>query len=151
MIQSIELGDLLQTIEANQPYATLVLDPSGNTVQFCKYKASLADADNGPHVLTPDSIKTLVREAIKREFIFAIHLTPGHTLQDLLRPDSLPASFLVKTQVTDEEMEIYIEGSSDAYITLDNFKLVVIVSSSEVPDWATDLIGQGRLVPIRIV
>jgi len=142
---------LQEALDASQPVATLVLDPSGNSLTFFSYKAVLADSELGAGEISPEAIKEKVKYAIRREDTLAIHLTNAYTLQEVFHPSALSQRFLVKSEVTDEDLDMYWESAYDTYRSLQNFKFVVVVKSHEIPAWANEFIDSGRLLPVRII
>eukprot|EP00359_Climacostomum_virens_P003923 CAMPEP_0204901980 /NCGR_PEP_ID=MMETSP1397-20131031/3400_1 /ASSEMBLY_ACC=CAM_ASM_000891 /TAXON_ID=49980 /ORGANISM="Climacostomum Climacostomum virens, Strain Stock W-24" /LENGTH=141 /DNA_ID=CAMNT_0052070419 /DNA_START=84 /DNA_END=509 /DNA_ORIENTATION=+ len=141
---------MLNAVEANQPIATLILDTSMNSLTFYKYKGTLLDGRDSAF-LTPSALARSAKYAIKHGDTLAIFLPLDVTLQSLFEPRHFLPQTLVKTELTDGVLSIYQEGPDDNMSLDRDFKFVIIVRSDEIPDWAHEFIGHGRLRVIRIV
>jgi hypothetical protein len=150
MIREIGLGELEEAISQNQPVATLLLDPSGNSLVFFRYNGALIDGQEALS-MTPASIKPKAKFAITTGDSLAIFLTPAQSLQQLFERSSFPPQILVKTELTRDVLSIYKDSPGEILINRADFRLTIIVRSPDVPAWANELIDQGRLRPIRIV
>jgi hypothetical protein len=149
MAREVTLGEMLLAIGENQPVATLILDPSLNSLTFFKYKGTLVD---GREPIFPTrTMRVAAKHAITRGDTLAIFVKSDQTLQGFFSPTELLPETLVKTELTYEVLSIYKETPDD-FITCDSeFKFVVIVQTEEVPAWANEFIDQGRLRVLRIV
>jgi hypothetical protein len=149
MTREVPLGEMLDVVAANQPVATLILDPSLNSVAFYSYKGTLVD---GRDPLS--SIRTMrvaAKHAITRGDTLAIFVKSDQTLQGFFNPAELLPETLVKNELTSEVLSIYKETPDELVTCNTEFKFVVIVQTAEVPAWAHEFIDQGRLKLLRIV
>lgn len=150
MAREVSLTDMLTAVEEHQPVATLILDPSLNSLTFYKYKGTLVDGRE-PTALAHHSTGRAAKYAIKSGDTLAIFLPEGSTLQEIFDPSTFLPQTLVKSELTHELLSIYKDDPDDVVVCDREFRFVVIVRSDEAPAWAQEFIEAGRLRTLRIV
>jgi hypothetical protein len=149
-VKQVSLGGMLSAIDENQPIATLLLDTSGNSETFFKYKGCLHLVYD-PYENTPERLREKVKHSLTRGDTLVLSCGAGSDILNLFNPNVFPEECLNKSEITLEFLDRFKDSPNEhPPYGVDTFKMVVIVEAQEVPAWAQNLIARGRLIPVRI-
>jgi hypothetical protein len=148
MIRTIPLGEIINAIDANLPAGTVILDPSGNSVIFFKYKGTLIERDSLE--FNQAMIRSRVKYSITRGSVLAIKLSHEDDLTQYLVPDTIPTQIFNTTKITRPLLDSFSEGRDD-YVSLDkDFRIVFIIKENIIPVFLQRFINEGDLIPVLI-
>lgn len=134
MVQEVSLQQLLSALSETGKAPVLVLDPSGASETFFKYKAILVMAYNEREAI-PSALKNRFMASVRSGVTLVLSIDEDKSPFDYFDRDSFPEEILDQSKLTEEFLEHYTD--TDTWCMLHkNFKFVVLQKSHEVPDWA---------------
>lgn len=149
MEQEIPLTQLANVVAGNAPHSSLIIDPSGNSITFYKYKGTLAEAQC--HEITPESIRRKFKHAVTRGSTLALSIDSGTSLADIISPSVLPEAAFNLENLTEAVMEPFKDPPHEILVIENLFRLVFIVKTEEFPMELTQFIERGDLKLVKIL
>ena len=148
MIRSIPLTQLVQAVDSNLPSGTIILDPSGNSIVFYKYKGTLVERDTPD--FTQSTMRSRIKHSVSRGSTLAIKISQEDDITPQLTRDFLPVEIFHREKITQDLLDTYSNDRSD-YVMLDeHYRFVFIIVGDAVPQCLQRFVASGDLVPIAI-
>ena len=146
----IPLTALVTKVDENYPKATLLIDPSANSITFFKYKATLAEARALD--ITPESMRRKFKYAATRGSMLALSVTNATEFDEIFVPNVLPLEAFSADRLTEELLEPFKDAPNDYLFPNENFRLIfVVLTEDDIPERLREFIQNGDLKVVRIV
>lgn len=148
MIRSVPLTQLNEAIDSNLPAGTIILDQSGNSVIFFKYKGTLVERD------TPDfnagTLRSRIKHALSRGSTLALKINESDDVTSYFSPDCIPIEIFHREKITKELLDSF-STSRDDYVFLDkDYRFTFVIIGSVIPACLQRFVESGDLVPVII-
>ena len=134
MVQEVGLQQILAAIGETGYEPVLVLDPTGASETFFKYKAILVMAYNGPEAI-PSALKARFTASVRTGGTLVFSINEDKSPWDYFDPEAFPEEILDRSKLTEDFLNKFQEA--DEWCRLhDKFKFVVLQKTHEIPAWA---------------
>ena len=124
MVQEIALQQLMSSLAETGKAPVLVLDPSGASETFFKYKAILVMAYNEREAM-PNALRSQFLAAVKRGDTLVLSINEDKSPFDYFDRDAFPEELLDQTKLTEDFLNHFCETDHWAQLHK-NFKFVVM-------------------------
>ncbi|OMJ71727.1 hypothetical protein SteCoe_29971 [Stentor coeruleus] len=149
VIKSIPLASLVAEVDANIPKGTIILDPSGNTLVFYKYKGTLIERDSLEW--NQATLRNRVKHSFSRGSTLALKINEEDDIDEYLVRGTLDPEIMNRSKVNYDILNTYSSGRDDVVIMQDDYRFVILVHGDKVPHCLEKYISQGDLVTLRII
>lgn len=148
MIRSVPLTQLTEAIDSNLPAGTIILDQSGNSVIFFKYKGTLVERDTPD--FNPGTLRSRIKHALSRGSTLALKINENDDISNFFSPDCIPIEIFHREKITKELLDSF-STSRDDYVFLDkDYRCSFVIVGSVIPACLQRFVECGDLVPIII-
>jgi hypothetical protein len=149
MIRTISLNQLIDAVDSNLPAGTIILDPSGNSITFYKYKGTLVERDSLE--FNQPRLRSAINHSVKNGSTLAIKIHAEDDISSFITRETISPELFNRAKITNQVLDTYQANRDDFVILHNDFRFVFIVKSNVIPNCLQVYIDQRDLVPIQII
>ena len=145
MVKEIGVQQLLSALGETGKAPVLILDPSGVSETFFKYKSILVMAYNEREAI-PSALKNRFMASVRTGGTLVLSIDEDKSPFDYFDADAFPEEVLDQSKLTEDFLSHFLESDDEWCSLHKDFRFVTLQKTHEIPDWA----GAFEIIKITV-